>query len=263
MYMPKDVQFLELSPEKIEDMWAKINPINGLFDDFSKGRFDMFIKLLQSPNTVWLERTDGNGILYLTQVVQGLSANGHIIYWDRRLRGREEFTLNCMRWLMSEIPLKKLNVYLPDYASAAKAFIQRLRFRKEGVLRRYSISNGRMFNMEVYGMTVEEAFDERLHGTEREGVSRPTHGSGVATVTGPESTTDGSPGDGHDTTWDGLNARLGGSTGGEPRKAVLWPDDGRAGESSTPSSPNSTAAGGQGQTATDTASDGERGADAE
>jgi len=154
--MPEGVKLLELDPAKMQDLWNKMNTIPGILDDFHKDNPQAFVQQLQSRDTVWLERTDGNGILYLTNVVRGLSATGHILYWDKKLRGREQFTLDTLKWLTKAVPLLKVNVFLPEFAKAAEAFTQRLGFRKEGVLRRWSVSQGKPFDMLVYGILAEE-----------------------------------------------------------------------------------------------------------
>lgn len=200
--LPKGVQFLQIdSLEKVKDLWDKLSSINGLFDDFQKGRSDIFLNKLQSRDTLWLERTDGNGILYLTNIVPNLSATGHVVYWDKRLRGREEFTMDVLRYLMRQIPLVKINLYLPDYARAARAFASRIGFKKEGAIRRWSYSNGRLFDINVYGITQEEAFNGKLHGTKRGDVSSTEHRDGeklhaehASTSSGGPSATDGGAG---------------------------------------------------------------------
>lgn len=155
--LPQGVQLLELTPQKGQMLWDTFNQINGIFDDYHKDRPDLFLQRLVAPDTVWLEREDGNGVLYLTEVVRGLSAVGHIVYWDKKLRGREEFTLDCLRWLMDTIPLQKVNVFLPDFAKTAHAFATRMGFKQEGKIRNWTFYDAKMHDMFIFGMTREEA----------------------------------------------------------------------------------------------------------
>jgi hypothetical protein len=193
MNMPDGVQFLSLdSIDKVKDLWDKLHEIPGLFDDLHKDRIDIFMNTLQAPNTVWLERTDGNGILYLTEVVPNLSANGHIVYWDKRLRGREEFTLNVLRWLMQSIPLVKVNVFLPDYAKIARAFTERIGFKREGKLRNWSYQNGKLFDMFAFGITLEEALNGQFDETVSRDVSESVHRSTTEVHTGEDDERTGS-----------------------------------------------------------------------
>lgn len=195
MEMPKGIQFLELTPEKVKSLWEKLNVIEGLFDDYSKGNFQVFLSALQDRNSVWLERTDGNGLLYLTQVRPGLSAQGHVVFWDKRLRGREDFTLETLLWLMDMLKLQKVNVWLPTYAKAAIAFTKRVGFKFEGHIRNWSYSKGKLFDIDAFGITREEAENEWFHGIGDERVRRTVHGSSNGLVQESESTTDGDTGD--------------------------------------------------------------------
>jgi len=157
--MPKGVKFLELNFNKVTELWDRIKGINGLYDDFSRDNFKLFQAKLVDPSTVWLECKEGFGVLYLTNVIKGLSATGHILYWDKKLRGREDFTLEILKWLMDVVPLIKVNLYLPDYARGARLFAERLSFHKEGKIRRWSFNNGKPFDICVYGITYEEVRD--------------------------------------------------------------------------------------------------------
>jgi hypothetical protein len=151
--MPEGVRLLEVTPEKLQKIWGELSKIDGLFDDYSRDRMDIFLRKITSPDTVWLERTDGNGLLYLTSVLPNLSATGHLVYWDRKLRGREKFTIDCLAWLVQVIPLEKVNLYLPDFAKIARSFAKRVGFVKEGCIRNWSYNNEKLFNMYIYGMT--------------------------------------------------------------------------------------------------------------
>lgn len=168
---PEGTHMLELTREKALELWEKLNSIPGLFDDFSVNKPQLFFQHLASPDSVWLERDDGNGILYLKGIIPGLSASGHVVYWDRKLRGREEFTLDVLRWLMTNVPLQKVNLYLPAYAPIVRSFAKRVGFKEEGRIRRWSYSNGKTFDIYIMGITREEAFanmeeeDGTIHGT--------------------------------------------------------------------------------------------------
>lgn len=154
---PEGIKLLELTPEKGQFLWDTFNQIQGIFDDYHKDRADLFLQRLLAPDTVWLEREDGNGVLYLTEIIRGLSAVGHIVYWDKRLRGREEFTLDCLRWLMDTIPLQKVNVFLPDFAKTARSFTERMGFKQEGKIRNWTFYDAKLHDVFLFGITREEA----------------------------------------------------------------------------------------------------------
>lgn len=156
---PEGTHLLVGNLEKLMDIWKKISSINGVFDDYTSGNPEGFVQLFISRNTWWLERDDGLGILYLTMLQPGLSAMAHIVYWDKRLRGKEAFTLNSLLFAVNRFDLKKVNVSLPDFAHSAIAFVERLGFKREGYLRNWSYCNGKLYGVYWYGMTREEVLN--------------------------------------------------------------------------------------------------------
>jgi hypothetical protein len=156
---PKGTKILELTPEKIDNIWSRLQKIRGMFDDFVAGRLDIFLQGMLQPNTIWLELTDGNGLLYVTNVVVGLSANVHFVYWDRKLATRRKFTIECLQWIVNVCNLQKVNAIIPDFCTAAIHFAKRIGFKVEGVIRRYSLNNGRLYDAIHLGMIREEVLD--------------------------------------------------------------------------------------------------------
>jgi hypothetical protein len=156
---PDGTKILELTPQKIEEIWQKLQQIKGLFDDFATGRIDVFLRGLLNPATIWLELSDGNGIIYATDVVAGLSAQVHFVYWDRKLAPRRQFTLKCLQWLVNVADLQKVNAIIPSFCTAAIHFAKKLGFTVEGVIRRYSLNGGRLYDAVHLGMIREEVLD--------------------------------------------------------------------------------------------------------
>lgn len=156
---PEGSQWLMADGKRLREIYKIMSDTPGVFDDFTLNQPQYFVKLYTSPDTLWLERTDGNGILYLTNIVEHLSAKAHVLFWDKRLRGREAFTKECLKWAMRQLDLKKLNVELPTFAGAAIHFTENMGFTKEGTIRRRSISRGKLYDAVLYGMTIEEAFN--------------------------------------------------------------------------------------------------------
>lgn len=156
---PEGTHILEATLEKLDELWNRVKVIPGMFDDFTRGNEMLYKKKILSQTTVWLETDDKNGILYLDNVVVGLSANAHFIFWDHKLRGKEELVKDCMRWAMVQLSLHKLNVQLPDYAMALRKFAKRVGLKEEGCSRMWSYSNGKLFDMYLFGITREEVLD--------------------------------------------------------------------------------------------------------
>ena len=156
---PSGTHYLAADQARLIKIWKILAGINGIFDDFMANRLDLFLASYMQPNTVWLERDDGNGILYLTDVVPHLSAKAHIVYWDKKLRGREKETLEGVRWAINAMDLKKVRVELPDFAKAAIHFVVKMGFHLDGTMRRLSYSGGRLYDLLCYSMLDEEAYN--------------------------------------------------------------------------------------------------------
>jgi hypothetical protein len=157
--LPDGAQMLVLDPEKLMKIWNHFNTIPGILDDYGKERFDIFQMAFYSQDSVWIERTDGNGLLYATSIIPHLSANVHFVYWDRHLAGREQFTIDCLRWVMHVGDLKKVNAWIPHFCSVAHKFARKLGFKQEGYIRNWSYSQGKLYDILCFGMTKEEVFD--------------------------------------------------------------------------------------------------------
>ena len=204
--MPKGVKEMELTPQKVVQLYKKFDSIPGLFDDYSRGDFKLFESRLKAPDALWFETEDGNGVLYATSIMVGLSGIGHFVFFDRRLKGREGLVMSVLRYVMAGADLKKMNVYLPAYAGSARHFLDRLGFKHEGCLRRWSYSKNRLYDMHLYGITFEEAFDGSAESfTRRE----PGEGMGPGSdelVQSAVRTPSGGPGQSLDSPGNGLNA---------------------------------------------------------
>ena len=157
---PEGTHYLEVDMQKISELWGRLSAIRGMFDDEEKDKPGIFIRNLSRLDSIWLERDDGNGVLYLLDIRRGLSATAHFVYWDRKLSGREKFTMNCLRWAVELLNLQKVNVYLPHFATAALRFALRLGFQEEGRIRRWAYSQGKLYDIIVLGITQEEVFSD-------------------------------------------------------------------------------------------------------
>lgn len=155
---PPGTRYLTVDLAAITELWERFSAIRGMFDDDRKDRPDIFVTNLKRRDSLWLERTDGNGILYLLDIKENLSATAHFVYWDRKLSGREDFTMGCLKWAVERLNLEKVTLYLPHFATAAIRFATRLGFRKEGQIRRWARADGELYDIVVLGMVQEEVF---------------------------------------------------------------------------------------------------------
>ena len=154
--LPEGVHFLEMTQEKIAHLWVLFQKANGVFDDITKGDIGFFINELAKRDAVWLELDDGSGLLYATGVIPGLSANVHIAFFDHKIKDRYKTIIECLAWLVNMCDLEKVNASLPEFTHIARKHVEALGFKEEGVIRRFSRSNGQLYNQFLYGIFKEE-----------------------------------------------------------------------------------------------------------
>jgi hypothetical protein len=157
--LPEGVKLLTLDPEKLMMIWEHFNTIPGILDDLVRGNFDLFQQNFYARDSIWLERTDGNGLLYATSIIPHLRASVHFVYWDKHLAGREEFTKEVLRWIVGITDVQKVNAWIPHFCQVAHKFAKRLGFKQEAYIRNWSYSNGKLYDVLCFGMTKEEVYD--------------------------------------------------------------------------------------------------------
>jgi hypothetical protein len=160
--LPEGVHFLPFTEEKISNLWYFFQGAKGIFDDATRGDIRIFLQALSRKDTIWLELDDELGVLYATEVIPGLSANVHIAFFDRKLKEKTPIVIQCLAWLVNVCELEKVNASLPDFTHVARKYVQELGFSKEGIVRRYSRSNGQLYDQYLYGILKEEVLTNPL-----------------------------------------------------------------------------------------------------
>lgn len=156
---PEGTQSFLLTPDRVQELWKIFSSIPGILDDYGKGNYEAFIAKLTDNDSLWFECTDFPGVLYANGIRVGLSAHVHFAFFDKKLRGREEFLLNALKWLVNTLQLEKVNAFVPGFCLAIHRFLKNIGFKIEGEIRNWSRENGRLFNVIVFGMTKEEVMN--------------------------------------------------------------------------------------------------------
>ncbi len=153
--LPEGVHFIVPTEEKLSELWARFTASHGIFDDITKGDVAAFLRAIHDYHNVWLELDDGGGVLYATNVIPGLSADVHIAFWDHKIRPRYSLIVKCLNWLTNVCELEKINASLPDFAHVARKHVVALGFQQEGLIRRFSRSDGKLYDLYYYGILKE------------------------------------------------------------------------------------------------------------
>lgn len=100
-------------------------------------RMTLVSRALLKPDSrvweVWSSEPELVGVIYVTDVLPGMDAVGHYIFFDRDLRGKTGVLKEVIRWLFTDSDdwkgLRRLTIEIPDFAGAlAKHAHKRLGF---------------------------------------------------------------------------------------------------------------------------------------
>lgn len=155
MELPNGVRFVTLSKPKLKDLWLKLMPFDRLFQDKMRGDEEAFVREMLSETCIILE-TDG-GIFILNNIIEGLKAEAHLSFWDRKLSARKDLIKECLVWCFLVYNLRRIEVRSPEYAHHVHKFlVKRLGFTEEGIMRKCMWFKGNLTDMHLFSILVEE-----------------------------------------------------------------------------------------------------------
>lgn len=127
-----------------------------MFDDFGKGDFKGFLAKLSQKNNLFFDIANGTGLACAYAVRPGLDAVVHIIMFDRRLRGREGTFLEILGWMFDKLMLRRCTAMIPADARTGIRLAQRMGFVQEGSMRDAMLREGKLVDLELFGLLREE-----------------------------------------------------------------------------------------------------------
>jgi RimJ/RimL family protein N-acetyltransferase len=152
---------LVLTNEKIESLWADFSKFWQVFDDVMPRTLEVFKQTLLSPYNAFYEFVDGDKVVGLASgmgIRPAVDAIIHLAMFDRRLRGRELVMLLCLGDFMVQYRLRRVTAYLADDNPMAKKLAIRLGFVHEGTMRAGMKRRGKFWDLQMYGMLLEELY---------------------------------------------------------------------------------------------------------
>lgn len=158
--LPEGTHLLDLNDQVIAKIWEHAHNVSGVLDDFTEKDFPRFVASMRAWNTVVLIADGGTGIMYATNIREGLSAQVHFMFWDGKLRGREPLLKSVLQWFFATFHLQKVNAIIPDFCKALIRFAHRIGMTEEGTIRRHSYSKGRLYDIVCLGILREEALQD-------------------------------------------------------------------------------------------------------
>lgn len=158
------VSDLELTPEKLEVMWQRLQKYRSLFSDLSRGDKQGWIDYITSPDTFWFEVTekDGGGavgMVYFQGFQKGTEIEGHMVYFDRKPAEKIEVTRDILNFMFKSFPIQRIVVEIPHIYRATYRLLERLGFKKEGRKREAVLLGGTWQDTFIFGLTRRDAWE--------------------------------------------------------------------------------------------------------
>jgi RimJ/RimL family protein N-acetyltransferase len=163
---------LVLTNEKMESLWADFSKFWQVFDDVMPKTFEVFKQTLLNPYNAFYEFVEEDKVIGLASgmgIRPAVDAVIHLAMFDRRLRGRELVMLLCLGDFMVKYKLRRVTAFLADDNPMAKKLAMRMGFTHEGTMRAGFKRRGQFWDLQMYGMLLEE-----LHATLKAYTAEPT-----------------------------------------------------------------------------------------
>jgi RimJ/RimL family protein N-acetyltransferase len=145
----------------MESLWADFSKFWQVFDDVMPKTFEVFKQTLLNPYNAFYEFVEGDTAVGLASgmgIRPAVDAVIHIAMFDRRLRGRELVMLLCLGDFMVKYKLRRVTAFLADDNPMAKKLAIRLGFHHEGTMRAGFKRRGQFWDLQMYGMLLEELY---------------------------------------------------------------------------------------------------------
>lgn len=160
---PIDIQ--TFSREDAEALWARIKEQELAFDDYNRGRGDLFAARLCAINSMAFQLPEG--LALAENIVPKLSAELHFFLWPKVSEQRAvERGRDVVRYLFERVPVHRVNAWIPVYHKVAQRIALRVGFKFEGAIREQAKVNGSYHDVNVYGILEQEfrRMNWRLNG---------------------------------------------------------------------------------------------------
>lgn len=154
----RSVRFTPLSPDKLRYYWERMKEYKSIFgtpvhnlEDFINTFVWQAGKDLKAGGILY--EVDDVGIISIDNiVVSKMQCNAHLVFWDRKLRGREDLVRQLCEYGFEEYGFRRIVVEIPLHAMPVVTFVERVGFQKEGRLREASWYNGEWWDMFTFSL---------------------------------------------------------------------------------------------------------------
>ena len=99
---------------------------------------------------------DLDGMVSVSDIVPKLHGNIHFIFFDRKLRGKEQVLTGIMKHVFEAVGLRRINGVIPADRVTGMSMLRRIGFTREGKMRFAHLMNGKYIDQYIYGILREE-----------------------------------------------------------------------------------------------------------
>lgn len=153
------IRFLSLSsPEEVDELWNNLRQFPMLFDDFTWGNTDMFLRLLSSPDAVFYTVSDV-GMIWLTGVKKGATADLFIAFWGPCTHDEKMDLLKVAgRDAFNRYNLQRIGMTCYETNTPIRKMCEEVGAHQDGLLRKALMLRGELCNVMVFSILREEFF---------------------------------------------------------------------------------------------------------
>jgi len=145
--------------EKVREVLELFVKNHTIFDDYSKN-VNAFMQLFYAPTSYFWE-IPGKGLFYFTDVIPKHMGFCHLVVYHKDAMRQYGLLKTILKQVMDHpyLQLKRMNAFIPSNNRKAIWLARSLGFRREGLLREWSLRDGRLVDIVALGLLRKELED--------------------------------------------------------------------------------------------------------
>lgn len=152
-----------LDGEQIIKLWHRLSQFHVLFASPRETSFKNFVNIIQDEYSVLLA-FDDVGMALVSDLVPGVEVKVQFSFWDAKLKGREQLIRELVKWVIDVFGVRRVSMPVRADARAMRAFVERVGFYVEGILKNWVKKDLKLYDLYLYGVTESEVDELWLRG---------------------------------------------------------------------------------------------------
>ena len=161
-FLPEGFDLFLVTPERCRGIWEQYRTFRYITDDSSfpktlsdEENFARFCFWMARPDSLFLQYGQ-SGLVEAWNLIEGVRANVLVLFWDKKLKGREIHGRRVAQWIVRVANLQRLQANICARNLASIKFAIRMGFLEEGVIRQDWPADGTFYDTHIYGALREE-----------------------------------------------------------------------------------------------------------